>query len=110
MTTVRCRIVRSAGMGGFLNPPGHPEHTAHVETDCHRRPEHRGGCSLSYAASQEWVDAETRAEAKYLLDRWQTSRPTLDSPAVREWILQCLGYFRNCYRNPDVEVAREVRS
>lgn len=91
------------GMGGFLNPPGHPEHTHHVETDLRRKPENRGSMSLSSAVECAWLDPFTRAEAKRLLAQWQENRPALKSPEVQDWIRQVLGYFRNSYRGEGPE-------
>lgn len=92
------RIVLS-GMGGFLNPPTHPEHTRSVETDLRRRPENRGSMSLSCAVDCKYLDDATRAAARTVLNSWQ--RPALDSAEVQDWIRQVLGYFRGCYRNPE---------
>jgi hypothetical protein len=82
-------------MGGFLCPPGHPMHTASVETDLRRKPENRGCMSLEYAVDSPMLDDATRAAARTVLAAWQ--KPALDSPEVREWILQVLGYFRGCF-------------
>jgi len=89
---IKGRIIRK-GMGGFLNPPTHPEHDWCVETDLRRRPEKRGSMRLSSAADCEWLDPTTRAAAKQLLSSWP--RPPLES--VHDWVLQVLGYFRDCY-------------
>lgn len=89
--------VVNGGMGSFLCPPTHPEHTMHVETDTHRRRENRGGCSLSYAAECDYIDPAVRARARCILKQWDA--PPLETPAVQEWILQVLGYFKGCYRN-----------
>lgn len=91
------------GMGGFLNPPGHPEHTHHVETDLKKQPQNRGGMSLSEAVDCTWLVPSTRAAAKSMLDRWQEYRPALESPEVQDWIRQVLGYFRGCYRGEGPE-------
>ena len=99
-TKERGRIV-SSGMGGFLNPPTHPEHTHSVETDLRRRPEDRGRMSLSYAATCEYLADETRAAAKRRLDEWVA--PPVDSPEIQAWIRRVLGYFAGCYKGPDGE-------
>ena len=98
MTKEKARIV-DEGMGGFLNPPTHPEHTHSVEFDLHRRPEHRGRMCLTLARDEDWLTDSIRIEVNAMLDAWQA--PPLDSPDVHEWVLQVLGYFRDCYRNPD---------
>jgi hypothetical protein len=97
MATEKGRIV-SGGCGGFLNPPTHPEHTMHVETDLRRKPENRGMMSLSYAAGCEWLDSETRQAARRVLNNWQ--RLALDDPSIQDWICHVLGYFRGCYVRP----------
>lgn len=96
--TEKGRIVQP-GMGGFLNPPTHPEHDWHVETDLRRRPENRGGMSLTAATEATWLDSATRAEARKMLKNWQP--PPLNSPEIVDWRQQVLGYFRGMYRNPN---------
>lgn len=91
------------GMGGFLNPPGHPEHKQSVETDLRRRPENRGWMSLSTAVDCEWLDAATRRVAKTVLASWERSKLPLDNAEVQDWIRQVLGYFTNCYRRAGSE-------
>jgi hypothetical protein len=98
-TKERGEIV-GGGMGGFLNPPGHPEHTKHVETDLNRPSYDRGGMSLSAAIDCEWLSVNTRNDARLALSLW--TRPAIDSPEVKEWISQVLGYFRGCYKNPEM--------
>lgn len=99
-TKERGRLRRS-GMGGFLNPPGHPEHDWSIETDLRRRPENRGSMSLSAAVTAEYLDDATRADAKRMLDVWTANRMPLESQEVQAWIRQVLGYFKGCYRNPE---------
>lgn len=86
------------GMGGFLNPPTHPEHHLHVETDLRRRKDNRGGMSLSAAAECDYIDPRVRAEAKRRLAKWEA--PPSDDPAIVDWRHQVLGYFRGMYRKP----------
>lgn len=93
-TKERGRISLS-GMGGFLNPPTHPEHTHSVQS----RTGDTFSMSLSSAVTSEWLDAGTRLAAKTLLDEWQ--KPAIESPEVQEWIRQVLGYFRGCYKNTE---------
>ena len=94
------QIVRN-GQGNFLDPPEYPSHEYHVQTDLRRRPENRGSMALTYAVEDApWLDPETKNEAKALIDKWKTSRPALNSPKVKDWIHQVLGYFKNSYRNP----------
>jgi len=87
--------IDNSGMGGFLNPPTHPEHIKSVRTELHRRRENQGGMSLSCAVNSEYLDNDTRQQAKRILDEWQA--PLIDSEEIQEWILQVLGYFRNMY-------------
>lgn len=91
--TRNSRIVRSE-MGGFLNPPTHPEHYYSVRGEC--------GCtSLSAAVDSEYVDETTRAKAKQLLDDWRP--PALDSPKVKDWIYRVLGYYKGIYKGDGPE-------
>ena len=103
-TTEKGRIVRG-GMGGFLNPPTHPEHDWHVETELRRRPENRGGTSLRGAAESEWLDPATRAAARKMLRGWVP--PPINSPEIADWIHQVLGYFRGMYRNDNAPRGQE---
>lgn len=94
-TKERGAIVRE-GAGGFLNPPGHPEHKLSVETDLKRAKHNRGSMSLRAAAECDWLDDNTRRRAQDELNRWEPL--PLDSDEIQDWIAQVLGYFRNCYR------------
>jgi hypothetical protein len=97
-------IVRE-GMGGFLCPPGHPAHTFSVFEGPRNNP--RSMTSLEGTIGAEWFSEKVRAEAKALLDGWAAEKPAIDSPEVQEWILQVLGYFRGCYRNPGIDGLRQ---
>ena len=90
--------IASGGMGGFLNPPTHPEHMNHVETDLQRRPENRGIMSLTAAAEATWLDPTIRGAARRILQSWQA--PALETEEIQAWVRQVLGYFRGCYRGP----------
>jgi hypothetical protein len=77
------------GMGGFLNPPSHPEHTYSIQ-------EFRGGhevgsYSLSAAIEYEWMPGAVRGTAKGVLKRWQAGE--ID-PA---WMHSVYNYFRHSY-------------
>jgi hypothetical protein len=97
--TQKGRVIHS-GMGGFLNPPGHPEHTHSVETDLRRRPWNRSRMSLSAAVACEWLDTSTREAADWFLKSWQPL--PIDHPDVVAWVRRVLGYFRSCYRNANL--------
>jgi len=93
------RIVNS-GMGGFLNPPEHPEHFYSVKQF---GPDYFGGAfsmSLSSAVECDWLLDSVKAKAKAVLDQW--IKPELESEAVQDWICRCLGYFKNCYSKDGV--------
>jgi hypothetical protein len=95
--TDKARIIYK-GAGGFLNPPGHPEHTKSVETDLQRRPENRGSMSLSFAADCDYIDASTQRRAQVILHEWTLRRYRLTSEETQDWIRQVLGYFRGCFK------------
>jgi hypothetical protein len=88
------KIINS-GMGGFLNPPTHPEHTFSV----HSTDGDTFSMSLSSAAAAEWLEPRVKARAKGILKRW-TPLP-LEDQQVKDWIYQVLGYFSGCYRGED---------
>jgi len=89
--------VVSGGMGGFLNPPGHPEHSLHVETDRNRRLCNRGGISLSSSLTINYVDSSVQKQVEEILTGWENNKPSIDDDEVQDWICHVLGYFRNCY-------------
>jgi aryl-phospho-beta-D-glucosidase BglC (GH1 family) len=81
------------GMGGFLNPPNHPEHTYSIQ-------EFRGGheCgsySLGSAAESDWMPGAVRGTAKGVLKRWKIGEPD------ESWLASVYNYFRHCYRRED---------
>jgi hypothetical protein len=87
--------IKEMGMGNFLDPPGSPQHTHHVQESGYN-----GGCMcLESAAHASYVPQDIRDDAAHLLSSYQP--PSIDSTQVQEWILQVLGYFPGCYRNPD---------
>lgn len=49
--------IKHGGMGEFLTPPTHPEHSFSVETELRRKPENRGSMSLSYAVKSLSISA-----------------------------------------------------
>lgn len=116
-------IVRS-GCGGFLSPPGHPSHTFSVYEG--KRNDPSSISSLESTIGAEWLSDKVKGEAKALLEGWAAEETTLTpdqqtetlmqrgyfrlalgTPEVQEWILQVLGYYRGCYRNPNVEGLRQ---
>lgn len=97
------RIVNT-GMGGFLNPPGHPDHNYSVEYD-RRRGVYHSCSSLSSVRGERHIPVEVRAQARSLIKRWEAENAsTTPDP---EWVLQVLGYFRGCYRNDNAPAGQE---
>lgn len=92
--------IADGGMGGFLCPPGHPEHIYHVETDLRRRKANRGGMALSSAVETDYLPDDVRQSARGILMAWETNHPVLDSEEVQDWVHQILGHFLNCYAGP----------
>lgn len=97
-TTKERGIVVREGMGGFLCPPTHPEHTQSVQTDLRRRRENRSSMSLSHALTCDWLEDRVKHRVQQILEQWNSTKPALDTPAVQEWILTVLGYFKGCYK------------
>jgi hypothetical protein len=86
--------ISNNGMGGFLCPPSHPEHSMSVSfVD--------GRMSLSSAITCEWLNPATRYDAKKILDKWE--KPDINNPEIKKWIRQVLGYFANCYKGDGKE-------
>jgi hypothetical protein len=100
MTTSRRnygKIDYANGSGGFLDPPTHPHHTKSVRSsygDTYT-------LSLESAAQAEWLNSATKAQAKGILSRWQPL--PLEDERTQAWILQVLGYFKNCYKGDGPE-------
>lgn len=90
------RIIITRGMGGAFNPPTHPEYTMSVETELRRRPENRGGMSLSYAVGCAYIPVHIRAEARRILAEWVA--PPINTPPVQLWITQVQRHWRGCYK------------
>jgi hypothetical protein len=107
VTGQKAKIVHE-GMGGFLCPPGHPMHTACVETDLRRKPENRTRMSLEYGVDSPLIDAAARAVVRTILNTWERQKPALDSRKVQDWILQVLGYFRGCFNFAGSEAGWEA--
>ena len=89
------RIV-TPGMGGFLNPPGHPKHSFHVAWGKSSRDD--GACSLTHAVGDgaRYLPEAIVEKARALLYEWEQEKGDPEP----DWVHKMLGYFRNCYRNP----------
>jgi hypothetical protein len=87
------RITNRSGMGGVFNPPRHPEHTHHVETDLRKRRENRGGLSLLYSLELNYIPNAIKDEIKKLIDKWEKEKLPLNHPEVIEWVDSCKYHF-----------------
>lgn len=96
MATVTYGKIVDSGMGGFLNPPTHPEHRLSV----HSSHGDKFSMSLTAARDSAWLNPQTRKAAANILRHWQPLPIT--SAEVEDWIARVLGYFRGCY-SPDGE-------
>jgi hypothetical protein len=96
-------ILSPRGMGGFLNPPGHPEHTHHITIGLRNMPCNRGELSLSAAIDCDWLDDGARRMAKAELDKWEANKLPLADAKIQDWIKQVLGYFKGCYKGEGAE-------
>ena len=88
------KLVHS-GMGGFLNPPGHPEHEWSIQSSYGDT----FSMSLSAAAESDWLEAKAKGAAIGKLKSWKPM--DLESEPVQDWIVQVLGYFKGCYAGQD---------
>ena len=84
------------GAGGFLNPPGHPEHNYSFS-------DLKTSMSLSRGIESDWLDDSCKEDARNLLDKWETEKLPLDSAPIQDWIHSVLGYFAGCYKGQDKE-------
>lgn len=89
--------VVSGGIGGFLHPPGHPEHSLHVETDRNRWRCNRGAMSLSFSLGVDYINPSVQKQVEEILTGWENNKPSIDDDEVQDWICHVLGYFKNCY-------------
>lgn len=76
------------GSGGFLCPPGHPNHRYSVIEGPARNP--RTIMAVDSAATEEWVPAGVRERAARLL----TDARLVESPL---WVGMVYGYFHSMY-------------
>jgi hypothetical protein len=54
--------------------------------------------SISGAAAGTYeTDGKTKAACQRIMAAYAKSKPTLDDPSVKDWVLQVLGYFRNSW-------------
>ncbi len=89
-------IVRE-GMGGFVNPPGHAEHSYSVrEFNVHGSRREYSSMSLAYAAGDEtpWVPEHIKERCRRLLQKHP-------GEYIEEWERTVYSYFKTCYQ--DVE-------
>jgi len=77
------------GMGGFLNPPGHPEHAYSIQE--FSKGHEVGSYSLSAAMSESWMPSKVQIKAKWILKRWNAGAPD------EAWLATVYNYFRHCY-------------
>lgn len=98
--TFEASQMASGGMGAFLNPPTHPDHTHHLETDLKRRKWNRGSMSLSYALECDYISDGMKRRITKMYENWHNEKPAIDTPEIKDWICNVLGYFRHCY-SPD---------
>src|SRR5688500_14346991 len=82
-------LVSNEGMGGFLNPPSHPEHTYSIRE--YRGGRETGSYSLSSALECEYLPYEVRNVARRILNDWQAGTPD------ESWLASVYNYFRHCY-------------
>jgi len=101
MTKIVYQLIQS-GMGGFLNPPLHPEHSWSLASG------DGGGMSLSSAIGCEWLSESSKKQARVLLDKWEhIDKLPISDARVQDWIYHILGYFCDCYAKPDNEGAKD---
>jgi hypothetical protein len=83
--------LRNKGVGGFLNPPGHPEHDWSVVSK-------DSSTSLSSAIKSSYVDDAIKKQAQDLLNKWAGEKPPLSDPKIQDWIHQVMGYFHDMHK------------
>ena len=87
------------GMGGFLNPPGHPEHTMRVHELCPGWKKYGPDMSSLSSYAENGTDESCRDRCRDILAAYVG--PATDSPEFQAWARQVMGYFRNCWRQPE---------
>lgn len=83
----------SGSMGCFLEPPLHPTYSYEVISKYNRG--NYFSMSIDSATTCEWLDEETKKKAQDIMRTWKPL--PIEDERVRDWILQVLGYFRDCY-------------
>jgi len=78
-------------VGGFMCPPGHPNHTYSVHSYPSARARNADGYySLDSILDADWVPARVRAQAQRIMDAAELVCSEL-------WVRHVYGYFRNMY-------------
>lgn len=85
--------INNSGMGGFLNPPTHPEHSLSI----HSVYGDTFSMSLSSATESESLNDEAKTQARQILNNWKPL--PIDNPEIQDWIQQVMGYFHTCYQS-----------
>ncbi len=91
------------GMGGFLNPPGHPEHRYSVHSVYG---DTFSVCLSAAAYESDWLNCETVGRARGMLKKWDKNKSCLDVDDIQSWVYSVMGYFKNSYspKNKDGSV------
>lgn len=82
----------NTGMGGFLNPPTHPQHSYSV----HSTYGNTFSMSLTSATNSDWLEPSVKARAKRILNLWKPL--PIEDVQIQDWIQNVLGYFAGCYQ------------
>ena len=99
MTSDNISEIDTTGMGGFLNPPSHPEHSRSVVYGPYIPGWGRNAMALSSALTSDEVTEATRDEVRRLLSDWEANTPALDTRESVLWLTGVMAYFKNCYRS-----------
>lgn len=96
-------ISKKDGMGGFLEPPGHPDHY------CHLAYGKDSGASISSVIEDEdgeYADhlaPDVLKQVQELYAQWERTKPPIDHPRTLAWMQHAYAHFAHCYKDDKAE-------
>lgn len=90
---IQARISSKSGMGGAFDAPGYPTLTHRVETDLNRKPDNRGGLSLVYALTCDYISPTIKQDINKLIADWNANKPPITDISIQNWIKECIAHW-----------------
>lgn len=87
------------GAGSFLEPPFSKTHQFGIVAGYDHGNGYQEYASIEYYLNNENVPNSAKRQIKSIIGKEE--KPPIDDPAIQEWILHVLGYFKSCYVGQD---------